>query len=265
MVEPWTEGPRLLERLRATPPLVQCITNYVSMDIAANAVLAVGASPAMVHAREEAADFAALASALVLNIGTASGHWVDAMVDAARVARKRGRPVILDPVAAGATAFRREACRRLLEVGVDVIRANASEILALAADSGARGRGVDATDPVEDAWQAARELQQKTGAVVAVTGPVDRVFDEHRTAEIAGGHPLMAKVTAVGCAASAVVGSFCAVTDDYWGGTVAALSAFGTAGAAAGIDHPGPATFRTRLLDGLHALEPAELAGVQIL
>lgn len=258
--------PELLDRLRTEPPLVHCITNYVSMDVAANAVLAVGASPAMVHAREEAAEFAGLASSVVLNIGTLSPPWVDAMVQAGQVARERGIPIVLDPVAAGATRLRRQACDRILDVGVDVIRANASEVRALAERGLATGRGVDATDSVDDARGAAEFLARAASCVVAMTGARDLVTDGERTFEVVGGHPLMAKVTALGCALSAVVGAFAAVSSSShrMAGAVTALAVFAHAGRKAGSEAHGPGSFRTAWMDALHRVSPDDLARVPV-
>lgn len=246
-----------LRRLREEGPLVQCLTNYVAMDLSANALLAIGASPAMVHAREEAGELAGLASAVVLNIGTLSPPWVDAMHDAARVARSRSRPVVLDPVAAGATAYRRETGVALLETGVDIVRGNASEIRALVG-GGAAGRGVDATDPVEAALEAAGQLAAETGAVVATTGARDLLTDGRRVVEVRGGHPIMTRVTAIGCALSSLVGAFAAVTEDRFEATTAALAAMKICGRKASFAG-GPGSFRTALLDALYALEPEEL------
>jgi len=244
----------LLRRLRTEPPLVHCITNYVGMDLSANALLAVGASPAMVHAREEAAEFAGLASALLVNIGTPSPPWVEAMHAAAAAARDHGRPVVLDPVAAGATAYRREVSRELLDQGVDIVRGNASEIRALTGAYGG-GRGVDSTDPVEAALEPARELARASGAVVAATGARDLVTDGARVVEVRGGHELMTRVTALGCALSGLVAAFAAIADDRFDGVVAALAIMKAAGLRAG-NAAGPASFRTQLLDALYRLEP---------
>src|SRR4051794_23051576 len=154
---------RVLAAVRTAGPLVQCITNYVSMDIAANAVLAVGASPAMVHDPSESGEFAAIASALAINIGTPSPRWSDGMALAADAATAAGRPWVLDPVAVGATTLRNELSVDLLARRPSVIRANASEVLALAALTGAAtrggaGKGVDAGDSVDEAVEAARML-----------------------------------------------------------------------------------------------------------
>ncbi len=139
-----------LQTMRATAPLVHNITNYVAMNVMANVLLAAGASPAMVHAREEVAEFAVLAQALTVNIGTLDPIWAEAMETAAAVMRGAGRPWVLDPVGVGATRFRQDVCARLIKAQPSVIRGNASEILVLAGMS-AQGRGADATDSVETA------------------------------------------------------------------------------------------------------------------
>ncbi|MFG6176515.1 hydroxyethylthiazole kinase [Halomonas sp. THAF12] len=248
-----------LARVRATTPLIHNITNHVAMNTMANVLLALGASPAMVHAREEAAEFAALAGALTLNIGTLSPHWLDAMDDAARAAIAAGTPWVLDPVAVGATRFRREAGARLLALGPTAIRGNASEILALARQGGG-GRGVDSTDTAASAERAAVTLARDSGAVVAVTGEVDLVTDGRRLARVAGGHALMPRVTTLGCALTGVVGAFLADAEDPFEATVAALAAYAAAGETAGDTATGPGSFAVAFLDALYALDPDTLA-----
>ncbi len=188
----------LLTAMRAKPPLVQCITNYVAMNIAANVVLAAGASPAMVHAAEEAGEFAAIAGALTVNIGTLSTQWIDGMHAAATAANAGVKPWVLDPVAHYATSFRRKAAADLLALRPTIIRGNASEIIALAGGE-SRGQGVDSRDPVEQAEASARLLAERHGAVVAVTGVVDFVTDGAQALRVEGGSPLMPQVTALGC------------------------------------------------------------------
>ncbi|NEE00772.1 hydroxyethylthiazole kinase [Phytoactinopolyspora halotolerans] len=252
------------DAMRQQGPLVQNITNYVAMDLSANALLAAGASPAMVHAREEAADFAGIAGAVVVNIGTLSPSWVESMHDAARVARERGTPWVLDPVAAGATSYRTKTAAELLELNPTVVRGNASEILALAGAAGS-GKGVDSTDASSAAVDAAADLAGRTGGVVAVTGDVDVVTDGTRTVRVTGGDPMMAKVTAMGCAASAIVGAFLATADEPLLATVCALAVFGLAGERAAVGSPGPGTLRWRLLDELYTLnERAVISGVRL-
>ena len=247
-----------LERLREAAPLVHCITNYVAMQIAANAVLAAGASPAMLHAPEEAGEFAALAGALTINIGTISQHWLDGMTRAVEAANAHDRPWVLDPVAVGATAFRRAAGERLLALNPTVIRGNASEILALA-EAGGASKGADSGDPVEAAAEAAQALAARSGGVVAVTGATDLVTDGTRTARIANGHPLMPKVTALGCALTAVLGGFLASGDDPFDATTSALAYFGLAGERAAGSAAGPGSFAVAFLDALCAIDAASL------
>lgn len=249
----------LFTRVRETAPLVQCITNYVAMNVAANVLLAAGASPAMVHAEEEAGEFAALAGALTINIGTLSPAWIAGMKAAARGAAGADKPWVLDPVAHFATAFRRQAVAELLELRPMIVRGNASEIIALAGGQGS-GRGVDSGDPVELAANAARRLASSHGAVIAATGAVDFVTDGKRAVRISGGSALMPRVTALGCSLTALVGAFAAIAPgEPFDATVAALATFAAAGEAAGRDADGPGSFAERFLDALHTLDPDAL------
>ncbi len=249
----------LLAALRAKPPLVQCITNYVAMNIAANVMLAAGASPAMVHAVEESAEFAAIAGALTVNIGTLSPDWFAGMKLAVIAAHEKRIPWVLDPVAHFATAFRRNAVAELLGLRPTIIRANASEIIALAGGASA-GQGVDSRDPVEQAEAAALALAQQHDAIVAVTGAVDFVTDGRQSMRIAGGSPLMPKVTALGCALTCLVGAFAATAPrEPLAATVAALACFGVAGEAAAQGAEGPGSFAWRFLDALAALDAVSL------
>jgi hydroxyethylthiazole kinase len=248
-----------LEAMRAQAPLVQCITNYVAMNIAANSLLAAGASPAMVHAVEEAGDFARFAAALTINIGTLSPAWVDGMTVAARNAREAGVPWVFDPVAHFATGYRRQTTETLMALRPDIIRGNASEILALAGGESA-AKGVDARDPVDAAEDAARRLAGERGAVVAVTGETDFVTDGTRALLISGGSPLMPKVTALGCSLTCLIGAYAGVKGaDLFDATAAALSHFAVAGARAEADATGPGSFSVHFLDQLAALDGAGL------
>jgi hydroxyethylthiazole kinase len=258
--ETWTA----LQRVRERAPLVQSITNYVSMDVTANALLAIGAAPAMVHAVEEVEEFVGIAHALVVNIGTLSPPWVDAMRLAADRAVALGKPWVLDPVGAGATRYRTETARDLAERRPTVVRGNASEILALAGAAQAT-RGVDSAHASSDAVESARRLARQLGCVVAVTGAVDYVTDGDRTLSVSNGHPMMTRVTALGCSATALVGAFLAVyEDDAVFATTAALAALGVAGEMAARESPGPGTFRWKLLDALHLLDNEALVDVRI-
>lgn len=247
-----------LERLRRATPLVQNITNFVAMNNTANALLALGASPAMVHGSDEVEEFQAAADALVVNIGTLSSDWVAGMRLAALAAGRLGKPWALDPVGVGATRYRTRVAADLLALGPSVLRGNASEILALAGDEAPKG--VDSRHGVEAAEGAARWIAVQHGIVVAVTGAVDLVTDGTRTARIHGGHPMMGRVTGLGCSATATVGAFLgAAPEDAFGAAVAALAVFGAAGKAAAERSSGPGSLQLNLLDDLYRCDLAML------
>ncbi|HEV7639634.1 MAG TPA: hydroxyethylthiazole kinase [Gaiellaceae bacterium] len=251
-----------LRRLRDTKPLVHQITNYVVMNETANATLALGALPVMAHAREEVEEMAAIAGALVLNIGTLSPHWVDAMLLAGRVANERGIPVVLDPVGAGATTYRTETAKRILdEIGVTVLRGNAGEVATLVGVD-AEVRGVESIAAGGDPAGLARQAGKQLGVVASVTGPVDHVSDGETVISIENGHPLMAAITGTGCISSALTGCFLAVNRDApLEAAAEALVAFGVAGEDAARGANGPGSFHVALYDALAALDPGTLDG----
>ncbi len=242
--------------------MVHQITNYVVMNETANATLALGALPVMAHAIEEVEEMVGLASALVLNIGTLSPDWVEAMVLAGRAANARGIPVVLDPVGAGATRYRTDTARGLLaELDVAVLRGNAGEIATLVGVA-AEVRGVESMAAGSDAAELARAAAENLGLVASVTGPVDHVSDGERVIAIENGHALLATVSGTGCMSTAVTGSFLAAkADDPLSSAAEALVAFGVAGEDAAAGAEGPGTFHARLYDALYALDPATLDG----
>ena len=248
-----------LARLRADRPLVHQITNYVVMNETANATLALGALPVMAHAPEEVEEMVGLASALVLNIGTLSRGWVEAMLAAGRAANAAGVPVVLDPVGAGATAYRTDTARRILdEVEIAVLRGNVGEVATLVGVA-AEVRGVESVGGAADAAELAREAARSFGVVAAVTGPVDHVSDGDRSAAVANGDPLLASITGTGCMSSALTGCFLAVAESSFAAATEALVAFGVAGEDAARGAKGPGSFHVNLYDALAALDPADL------
>ncbi len=249
-----------LRTLRATAPLVHNITNYVVMNFSANVLLALGASPIMAHAKEEMEEMASIAGAVVLNIGTLSTPWIESMVLAGKTASALGKPVVLDPVGAGASKMRTQAALRIIdEAGVSVIRGNASEILALR-QAGAKTKGVDSMHGVDEAAEVARDLAVSNQCVVAVTGEVDMVTDGKKTLHIANGHSMMRLVTGMGCSASSVMGAFLAVEKDRLAASAAALACFGLAGERAAEKAQAPGTFGVAFIDSLYELAPDTLA-----
>ena len=249
---------RLLSAIRERRPLVHNITNFVVMNNSANALLALGASPAMVHSSDEVEDFVALSQALVVNIGTLYSEQIAASKLAAIRAKAAGIPWVFDPVGAGATPYRQAAAVALARLGPSVIRGNGSEILALAQQARA-GQGVDSLHGSEAALDAARKLAEDSGAAIAITGEVDYVTDGRRVVEIHNGHALMTRVTGLGCSATAVIGAFLAVEPDALAATVAALAVFGVAGELAAEQARGPGSLQVELLDALYALDAATL------
>ncbi|MDD3934929.1 hydroxyethylthiazole kinase [Rhodoferax sp.] len=246
--------------VRAQRPLVHSITNLVVMNFNANVLLAVGASPVMAHAHEEVADMAALAQALVLNIGTLEPYWINSMCQALDVATARVIPTVLDPVGAGATPYRNDSIKAILRQAMPtVIRGNASEIMSVAGMA-AQTRGVDSSAAVADALQGARDLAERSGGVVCVSGPLDHVLDAHgRHASLANGHEWMTRITGVGCSATALVGAFCAVQPDAWRATVAAMAYLGVVGElatqAVQAQGQGVGSLQMALLDHLQLLD----------
>ena len=250
----------LLGVLRERHPLVHNITNYVVMNSTANTLLALGASPIMAHAIEEVEELVDIAGALVLNIGTLSKPWIDAMFHAGKHALIKRIPVVLDPVGAGATRFRTQTARELIQhVRPAILRGNASEILALGPEGAGGARGVDAQHGVALARQTAVTLARTFNMTVSVTGPEDYVTDGRREARIRNGHPLMARVTGTGCAVTAVTGAFAAVEPDAFRAAVASLVMYGMAGEWAAQRAQYPGSYAVALLDGLSALMPDDV------
>jgi hydroxyethylthiazole kinase len=249
-----------LAAIRERRPLVHQITNYVVMNETANATLALGALPVMAHAIEEVEEMASVAGALVINIGTLSQHWIEAMLLAAKAANRAGAPVVLDPVGAGATTLRTETAKRLLaEVDIAVVRGNAAEVATLVGRR-AEIRGVESMGAGDSGGELARAAASELGCVVAVTGPVDHVSDGQRGVAVANGHELLSTVTGTGCMSTALTGCFLAVAPERpLEAAAEALVAFGVAGEDAAKGAKGPGTFHAALYDALYNLEPGTI------
>ncbi len=248
-----------LQRLRNEAPLVHNITNYVVMNTTANALLALGASPVMAHAMREVEEMVGIARALVLNIGTLSDDWVEAMVLAGRAARARGIPIVLDPVGAGATSYRTATALRLLdEVSPTIVRGNGSEIRALVSSAG-QTRGVDSVHGSEESLSAAQALSSARGCVVSVSGATDLIVSGERVARVHNGVALMTRVTGTGCTATAITGAFAALEPSAFLAATQAMAVLGVAGEVAAERATGPGSLQLGLLDALAALTPEDL------
>ncbi|HEY4391089.1 MAG TPA: hydroxyethylthiazole kinase [Paenibacillus sp.] len=254
----------LLTKVQKTRPLVHNMTNVVVTNFTANGLLALGASPVMAYAREEVADMAKVAGALVLNIGTLSTEQVEAMIIAGKSANLHGVPVLLDPVGVGATRLRTESAQRILrEVKIALIRGNASEVANLVGEV-LDIKGVDAAESsvganAEIALRAARQFN----TVVAITGKEDIIADGDHYRIISGGDVLLTQVTGAGCLLTSVLGAFAAVERDMMLAGTAGLAYYGAAAARAAerTASLGPGSFQIAFLDELAKLHPHSVKG----
>lgn len=248
-----------VQDIRKRAPVVHNITNYVVMNNSANALLSLGASPVMAHADQEVEDMVDIAGALVINIGTLSPHWIKAMLRAARHAKKRNIPIVLDPVGAGATPYRTNTTKELLnEVPPSIIRGNASEIMAILEEE-IKTKGVDSTASSQTAVDIARRLNEIYGSVVCVSGETDFIIDKRGIITVMNGHPMMTKVTGMGCIASAFCGAFAAVNKDFAMAAGEAMAVMGIAGEIAAEGANGPGSLQLKFYDVLYNLKEEDI------
>lgn len=257
-----------LRAVREKNPLVHHLTNYVTVQSCANMTLAVGASPIMADDVAEAGDIAALASALVLNIGTLNSRTVEAMLEAGRRANAADVPVVLDPVGAGASRLRNETLARLLQdVRFTCVRGNLSEISFLAGLAAqARGVDVSAADqkrPLEEQAAIAQSAAGRLGCTAVISGAVDWVSDGRRVLALSGGHAMMARITGSGCMGTSVVGACCGAWDVPLEAAATAVAIMNAAGEMAheAAGALGAGSFHTALLDAVSRLDGQTLEG----
>lgn len=248
-----------LTTLRQHSPVVHNITNQVVTNTTANALLAIGASPVMAHAPQEMADMVSIADALVINTGTPNKLQLEAMKLAIEAANQQGKPWVLDPVGAGATAYRLALNSELLKLKPTAIRGNASEIITLLTGK-PTGRGVDSEKSSDSTLIYLQEQAKKFNTILAVTGATDYIADKDRIAKISNGHPLMTRVTGTGCTATALTGAFLGNAhlnsrSDYWEATVSSIACLGIAGEQAAVLSSGPGSLQMHLLDKLYQLD----------
>lgn len=240
-------------------PVVHVLANWVTASDVASGLHAIGARPIMAQAEEEIEEVVSRANAVVLNLGTLDPVKAKVLFQAGRHAKSLNLPVVLDPVGVGASRFRKKTADSLLsQVEVCVIRGNRAEIGFLAGQGGDL-KGIDAVAGPPDLLSAAKALSEKTGAVVAATGPRDLVMGGAQRIFVENGHPMMAQVTGMGCLLSAVIGAFVATEINPWTATIGAVAFFGLAGERAGSQAKGPGTFKVAFLDTLYTLSPDEV------
>lgn len=253
---------QLLFAVKERKPLVHHITNYVTVNDCANVVLALGGSPVMADDKRETEDMTALASSLVLNIGTLHSESLVSMILSGIKANELGIPVILDPVGAGATEFRTRAAEEILQkVKISVLRGNMSEIRVLAGMS-AKTRGVDSGDSISGGQEIAGALARELGCTAVITGEKDIITDGKSTVIVENGHKMLTGVTGTGCMATSLIGTYCGVSSDYLKAALAGIVTMGLAGEKAFLELNGSAgigTFRMKLFDFTSNLTPEDL------
>jgi hydroxyethylthiazole kinase len=247
-----------LATLRQQAPLILNLTNLVVMQVTANALLAVGASPIMSVAQEELADLMRIAKSLVINIGTLNQTTIETMETAMQLAQQQGIPCILDPVGAGASSLRTDTARHLCTLKPAVIRGNASEIMALAGITQPT-KGVDSMQDSLAATSAAQSLAKEYQCTVVVSGAKDIIVTDRQLIFINNGHPLMQRATGTGCTATALLGAFCAIQPSFQQAAIAAMAIMGIAGELAAEQASGPGSWGIQFLDQLYHLNEQHL------
>ena len=246
----------LLSAVREERPLVHCITNYVAANDSANLLLAVGASPIMADCAAEASEIAEKADGVLLNLGIPNPDKIRAMQLAGETANLLYKPVVLDPVGAGVSAYRRGALRRLLNrVQVRIIRANAGEMQTLAGEESV-SEGVDTVEMVHHTETLAKAVAERYECIAAVTGETDVITDGERTVRILNGHPALSVLTGSGCMTSALTAAFVSASDDALAAAVAGIAFMGICGELAAEQSNLPGSFRAALLDAAAAITP---------
>jgi len=253
----------LLEKIRKEKPVIHHLTNWVTIYDCANIVKALGGSPVMAHAKEEVAEMSKIASALVLNIGTLTVDFVEAMQIAAASANEKGIPVVLDVCGAGATQLRDQKSFELLDQArIDIIKGNSSEIARISGES-VRTKGVDAIEVEKNMIKLAQKLARERKCTVVVTGKEDIVANAEKFYLVKNGDPLMARVVGTGCMATSVIGAFAAVERDLALASVAGLVCFEIAAECAVKASSGPGTFKEKLFDCIFHLDKKTIDKMQ--
>ncbi len=254
---------KLISKVRENVPLVHNITNYVTVNDCANAILAIGASPIMADDILEAADITSISKALVINIGTLNQRTIESMVESGKRANDIGIPVVFDPVGAGASAFRNDTVKKILDnVKISIIRANLSEMSYIAGIS-VSTKGVDSSeaDAGNDAVEVVRNVAKRYNCVAAVTGATDVISDGEKVAKLSNGDKLLSKVTGTGCMASALVGSYAGAAHiseefDYFHAAVAGIASMGIAGELAmKSSESGIGSYHIDIINGLSKMD----------
>lgn len=248
-----------IQAIKKLSPIIHNITNYVAMELTANSLLAIGASPIMSHALEEVIDMVMIANSLVLNIGTLSPSWIKGMLLAIKAANSKGIPIVFDPVGVGATSYRTDSAKSILNQGtITAIRANAAEIASLNGHHNL-SKGVDSLLNASDYLEDAKAWAFEKKSIIWMSGKTDVVTNGLSHVLIHNGHALMGKVTGIGCTATAITGAFLAVNQDPFLGCTHAAILMGIAGEIAAKNGEGPGSFKSAFIDALYNISLQEI------
>lgn len=255
----------LLNRLKNKKPLIHNITNYVTVNDCANILLAIGASPIMADDLKESADITSIASALVINIGTLNERTIESMIASGKKANELNIPVVLDPVGAGASSFRNETTKRILEeIKISVLRGNMSEIKFIAGLE-SETKGVDASESdlksySDEGIRVAKSLAKRFNCTVAITGVCDIVSDGEKSVTIANGTKMLSNVTGTGCMTTALVGGYlgaCETKEDLFIAAISGIVSMGICGEIAEerAGNIGLGSFHMAIIDAVSNLD----------
>ena len=255
---------RDLTKLRKMNPLVHNITNFVAMNTSANVLLALGASPIMSHCEEELKEIINISNALVINIGTLDLKKLSSMKIAQEIALDLNKPIIFDPVGAGASSLRTNAALEIIKRGVSVIKGNASEIKSICTSSH-NTKGVDSSEDSEDVLEVASKLSHDYQCTVAISGKTDFIVSQDNISKVENGSEIFTKVTAMGCSLASTIGSFVAINDNIHEATVSATAIYSLAGEIAAPKSYGPASFYNNFLDELYNINFESLDKLRVI
>lgn len=252
--------------VRQTNPLTPSITNTVTINFVANAQLAVGGSAAMVYLPDEGEGLARICDAMYINVGTLFPIYAETLPKTAKTLHEEQKPWVLDPVAIGLGKMRTDLLTQFKEYKPSIIRGNASEIIALAGLWNVSGgsavsdvRGVDSTDTVQAAKDAAMALASWTGGAVAVSGKEDLITDGKQVALSRGGSPMMPCITGTGCSLGGVMAVYAAAADPFVA-AVTGAAVYNLAGSRTEQYVKGTGSFQTAFIDELYTARPADIA-----
>ncbi|MGE3921207.1 MAG: hydroxyethylthiazole kinase [Gammaproteobacteria bacterium] len=244
---------KTINQLRKKKPLVLNLTNYVTIDFMANSLLALGAAPIMSTCFDELEELVKLSDAININIGTLDETFIEQCIAAVQFTKQYNKPVVLDPVGAGATNIRTSAAKNLSHYA-SIIKGNASEIIALATDEN-QTKGVESTHTTQEAQMSAISLAKKNNCVVVVSGAIDFITDGEKTLEIKDGSSQMTLVTGMGCALTAVIAAMTTIVNNPFDASVMGTYFFALCGKLAAESNPGPGSYRTAFIDTLHSFD----------